>query len=85
MGILKSAAAENPQPRTIGAGGEGTPKAAALSEAAAHDVRVVGRPQGRRLRPSEVPLRGELTGVLGEMAFYYGACWLHYRSAQRRG
>ena len=36
--------------------------------------------------PSEVPPTGVLTGVLGEMAFYYGACWLHYRSAQpRRG
>ncbi len=39
----------------------------------------------RRPRPSEVPPTGVLTGVLGEMAFYYGACWLHYRSAQRRG
>ncbi len=84
MGILKSAAAENPEPRTIGVRGTGNPTAA-FSEAAAHDVRVVGRPQGRRLRPSEVPPSGELTGVLGEMAFYYGACWLHYRSAQRRG
>jgi hypothetical protein len=34
--------------------------------------------------PSEVPPTGVLTGVLGEMAFYYGACWLHCRSAQRR-
>ena len=41
----------------------------------------------RRPRPSEVvPPTGVLTGVLGELAFYYGACWLHYRSsAQRRG
>ena len=85
MGILKSAAAENPELRTIGDRGTGNPTAAAFSEAAAHDVRVVGRPQGRRPRPSEVPPSGELTGVLGEMAFYYGACWLHHRSAQRRG
>jgi hypothetical protein len=35
--------------------------------------------------PSEVPPTGVLTGVLGEMAFYYGACWLHHHSAQRRG
>ncbi len=36
--------------------------------------------------PSEAPPTGALTAVLGEMAFYYGACWLHYRSsAQRRG
>jgi hypothetical protein len=33
---------------------------------------------------SEAPPTGVLTGVLGEMSFYYGACWLHYRSAQRR-
>ena len=33
--------------------------------------------------PSEVPPTGVLTGMLGEMAFYYGACWRHYRSAQR--
>ena len=34
---------------------------------------------------SEAPPTGVLTGVLGELSFYYGACWLHYRSAQRRG
>ena len=40
----------------------------------------------RRSRPSEAPPIGApMTGVLGELAFYYGACWLHYRSAQRRG
>jgi hypothetical protein len=33
---------------------------------------------------SETPPTGVLTGVLGELS-YYGACWLHYRSAQRRG
>ena len=33
---------------------------------------------------SEAPPTGVLTGVLGELSFYYGACWLHYRSAQRR-
>ena len=38
----------------------------------------------RRLRPSEAPPTGALTGVLGELAFYYGACWLHYRSAPQR-
>ncbi len=37
--------------------------------------------------PGEVPPTGVLTGVLGEMAFYYGACWLHHRCSaqQRRG
>ena len=35
--------------------------------------------------PSEASPSGMMTGVLGgEMSFYYGACWLHYRSAQRR-
>jgi hypothetical protein len=34
---------------------------------------------------SEVPPTEMLTEVLGEMAFYYGACWLHHHSAQRRG
>jgi hypothetical protein len=31
------------------------------------------------------PPTGVLTGVLGELAFYYGACCLYHRSAQRRG
>ena len=30
---------------------------------------------------SEAPPTGVLTGVLGELAFYYGACWLYDRSA----
>ena len=39
----------------------------------------------RRPRPSEAPPSGApMTGVLGELAFYYGACWLHYRSASQR-
>jgi hypothetical protein len=33
--------------------------------------------------PSEAPPTGLLTGMLGEMTFYYGACWRHYRSSQR--
>jgi hypothetical protein len=36
----------------------------------------------RRSRPGGVPPSGApMTGVLGELAFYYGACWLHYRSS----
>ena len=35
--------------------------------------------------PSEAPPTGVLTGALNETTFYYGACWLHHRSAQRRG
>jgi hypothetical protein len=33
--------------------------------------------------PSEAPPTGMLTGMVGEMTFYYGACWHHYRSARR--
>jgi hypothetical protein len=33
--------------------------------------------------PGEAPPTGLLTGMLGEMSFYYGACWRHYRSARR--
>ena len=38
-------------------------------------------------RPSQGPWPSEapLSGMLGEMTFYYGACWRHYRSAQRQG
>ena len=43
-----------------------------------------GREGPRRPRPSEVPPTGALPGVLGELAFYYGACWLYYRSAPQR-
>jgi hypothetical protein len=35
--------------------------------------------------PSESPPTLALTGMRGELALYYGACWLHYRSAQCRG
>ncbi len=35
---------------------------------------------------SEAPPTGVLTGVLGELTFYYGACWLYHRSEPpRRG
>ena len=36
-------------------------------------------------RPSRGPWPSEALpiGVLGEMAFCYGACWRHYRSARR--
>jgi hypothetical protein len=35
--------------------------------------------------PSETPPTAALAGVRSELAFYYGACWLHYRWAQCRG
>jgi hypothetical protein len=45
-----------------------------------------GRIGSRHATASGRPPTGVLMpGVLGELAFYYGACWLHHRSAQRRG
>jgi hypothetical protein len=74
---------ENLEPRRLGgAGARGTPMATATddTDAARSDERPSRGPW-----PSEVPPTGVLTGVLSELAFYYGACWLYHRSAQRRG
>ena len=51
------------------------------------EAQPAGREEGlRRPRPSEAPPTGALTGVLGELAFYYGAyCLYHRSSAPRRG
>ena len=84
MGSPTSATTENPElpsRRPGGTGSKGTPAAATddvVDAASSYE-----RPS-RSSWPSEVPPTGVLTGVLGEMAFYYGACWLHHRSAQRR-
>ncbi len=82
MGSPTSVIIENPEPRRQGeAGSRGTPTAATdVVDAADSDKRPSRTPW-----LSEAPPTGVLTGVLGEMAFYYGACWLHHRSAQRRG
>ena len=45
---------------------------------------VAGRDRRGSRRPSEVEPTGVLTGVLGELSFYYGACCI-YHSASRRG
>ena len=74
---------ENPEPRRLGeASARGTPRAATddIVDAACSDERPSRGPW-----LSEAPPTGVLTGVLSELAFYYGACWLHHRSAQRRG
>lgn len=83
MGSPTSVTTKNPEPRRQGgAGSRGTPTSvAAVVDAAYSDERPSRGPW-----LSEAPPTGVLiTGVLGEMAFYYGACWLHHRSAQRRG
>ncbi len=80
MGSPTSVTTENPQPRRQGGtGSRATPTSVAGGVEAAYSAE---RPS-RSHWLSEVPPTGVLTGVLGEMAFYYGACWLH-RSAQRR-
>ena len=83
MASPTSGTTDNPElPR--GKGGtysKGTPAGAMDDIDAAYSDE--GSSRGPRL--SEAPPTGVLTGVLGELSFYYGACWLHYRSAQRRG
>ncbi len=81
MGSPRSVTTENPEPRRwTGSLSIRSRPPAADSDAAYFDERPYRGPL-----PSEAPPTGVLTEMLGEMAFYYGACWLHYRSAQRRG
>ncbi len=85
MASPTSVTTENPEPPR-GKGGtysKGTPSAATDDIDAAYSDEDE-RPSRGPL-PSEAPPTGLPTGMLGEMAFYYGACWLHYRSAQRQG
>ena len=90
MGSPTSFTTENPEPPPRcpgGAGGsKGTPAAAPTDDVVVDAASYPYERPSRGPWPSEVPLTGVLMpGVLGELAFYYGACWLHYRSAQRRG
>ena len=82
MGNPTSATTENPELRRRGGAfySKETPTAAIddIEAAYSDDERPSRGPW-----PSEAPPTGLLTGMLGEMAFYYGACWRHYRSAQR--
>ena len=82
MGSPTSVTTENLKPRR-----QGEAKSRGTSTAAT-DVVNAGYSDERLSRGpwlSEAPPTGMLTGVLGEMSFYYGACWLHHRSSQRRG
>jgi hypothetical protein len=83
MASPTSVTTQNPQPRRKGgASSKGTPAATTDDIDAAYSDE---RPS-RGAWPSEASPTGVLTEVLGEMAFYYGACWLHYRSTRpRRG
>ena len=76
----RSVTTESLEPRQKGAAAsKGIPAAATDNIDAAYSNE---RPS-RGPWPSESPPTGMLTGMLGEMAFYYGACWRHYRSAPR--
>ena len=83
MGSPTSVTTENLKPRR-----QGGAKSRGTSTAATDVVNAAYSDERPSRGPwlSEAPPTGMLTGVLGEMAFYYGACWLHDRSlAQRRG
>jgi hypothetical protein len=78
MGSTTSSTTENPEPcRQSKADSRGSPTTAT-------DVVYSGEHPSRVRWFSEVAPTGVLTGVLGEMACYYGACCLHH-STQRRG
>ncbi len=79
MGNLMSVINENPEPRRRPSSLSIRPRSAADDSDAAY----FNEQPHRRPRPSEVPPTGVLTEVLGEMTFYYGACWLYYRLARR--
>ena len=83
MGNPTSATTENPEPRRRGEAfdSEETPSAAigALEAASSGDHEHPYRGPW----PSEPPPTGLPTGMLGEMAHCYAACWHHSRSARR--
>ncbi len=84
MGTPTSVTTQTPEPHRKGEASscsKGTPAAVFDDIDAAYSEERPSRPPWL----SEAPPSGILTGVLGEMAFYYGACWLHHRSAQRQG
>jgi len=80
MGSTTSVTTENPEPHGKGeAGSNGTPVPTDDIDAAYSDHERPSRDNWL----SEAPPTSVLTGVLGEMGSYYGACWRHHRSAQR--
>jgi hypothetical protein len=75
MGSPTSVTTENSEPRRKGgACSKGIPVATNDIDVAHSDERPSRGPW-----LSEAPPTGVLTGVLGELAFYYGACWLYHR------
>jgi hypothetical protein len=84
MGSSTSAATEDPERRRKEAASrsKGSHWATLDDGEAAYSDDVERSPRGP-WPPGEAPPTGLLTGMLGEMAFCYGACWRHYRSARR--
>ena len=83
MEIPPSLTSENLEPRRLSeADARGTPMAAATDDT---DAAYSDKRPSRGPWPSEAPPTGVLTGVLGELAFYYGACCLYHRSASTQG
>jgi hypothetical protein len=79
---------KNPEPRRLGGpGARGTPLAATATDDIVDAACSDERPSRRGPSwPSEALPTGVLSGVLGELAFYYGACWLYHLSTPpRRG
>jgi len=78
-----SVTTENPEPRGRGGGGACSK---GISAAIGNNIDVAyfdeRSSRGRWL--SEVSPTGVLTGVLGEMFFYYGVCWIHHRCSEQR-
>ena len=81
MGSPASVTTENPEPRRQGGAGSRVPPAAATHD---FDAAYSDERSSRGPLPSEAPPTGALTWVLGELAFYYGACCLYHRSAPPR-
>jgi hypothetical protein len=82
MGSPTSVTTENQEPqRQSRVGPRGTPTVAAdhVVDAAYSNER-----PSRVRWLSEVPPTGVLAGVLGEMPFYYEACWLQHRCSEQR-
>jgi hypothetical protein len=82
MGSPTSVTTETPEPRRKDAAS----RSKGTSTAAFDDIEAAysdGERPSRGPWPSEVPPTGLLMGMAGELSFYYGACWRHYRSAQR--
>jgi hypothetical protein len=78
MGSPTSVTTENPEPRRLDeAGSKGTSTASTAVVNAAYSDERPSKGQWY----SEAPPTGALTWVLGELAFYYGACCLYHRSA----